>query len=93
MYFVSADVGFLKFRHFVDLSIEEDVFYAGREDCRKDDFVSWSWAFTFQLKIHFMKTTNILVCGQNITHRYLHFLKEDYSVQKINFFGFFCIGA
>jgi len=42
VYFVSADVGFLKFRHFVDLSIEEDVFYAGREDRREDDFVSWN---------------------------------------------------
>ena len=63
---VSADIGLLKFRHCVDISIEEDVFYAGGEARRKDDFVSRNCAFAFRQKIRLMKTTGILVCGQNI---------------------------
>ena len=47
--FVTADSGLLKLRHFVDLSIEEDVFSGGNV-CRKDDFVSRRSAFNFNKK-------------------------------------------
>ena len=30
--------------------------------------------FTFQLTIHTLKTTRVLVCGQSIIHNYLNFL-------------------
>ena len=65
--FVTADFGLLKFWYFVDLSIEEDLFSGGKV-CRKDDFVSRGWAFTFQQKIRLVKTTRLLVCGRNIIH-------------------------
>jgi hypothetical protein len=46
-------------------------------------------ALTFQLKIRLTKTTSFLVCGQNIIHRYLHFVRRTVMSKKI----FFCISV
>ena len=45
-----------------------------------DGFLSRSWAFTFRQKIHFMKTTTVLACGQNMLRNYVNSFKEDYHV-------------
>ena len=76
--FISADFGLLKFRYFVDLSIEEDVSIPEVRFVVTTALYLGGQLSHFSEKVHILKTIVILVCGQNIIHRYLYFFQEDY---------------